>query len=123
MSGTAMTRAGSPNMFSLALTYARREMRGGLKGFRIFLACLAMGVAAIAGVGSVSTAIVEGLHQDARVLLGADVDLRLTHIRATQEEYAWLKDNAARFRFRLSYPRDNPHGIAYEPWHWCWHRT
>jgi len=34
--------------------------------------------------------------------------------------FAWLCDNAERFGFRLSYPRDNPHGIVYEPWHWCW---
>lgn len=36
--------------------------------------------------------------------------------------FAWLNKNAERFRFRLSYPRDNTHGIVYEPWHWCWHR-
>lgn len=34
--------------------------------------------------------------------------------------FAWLQHNAARFGFQLSYPRDNPHGIVYEPWHWCW---
>jgi D-alanyl-D-alanine carboxypeptidase len=33
--------------------------------------------------------------------------------------FAWLTANAARFGFRMSYPRGNPHGIAYEPWHWC----
>jgi D-alanyl-D-alanine carboxypeptidase len=35
--------------------------------------------------------------------------------------FAWLKRNARRFGFHLSYPRRNPHGIAYEPWHFCWH--
>lgn len=35
--------------------------------------------------------------------------------------FAWLQAKAARFGFHLSYPRDNPYGIAYEPWHWCWH--
>jgi D-alanyl-D-alanine carboxypeptidase len=35
--------------------------------------------------------------------------------------FAWLGEHAGRFRFRLSYPRGNPHRIAYEPWHWCWH--
>ena len=34
--------------------------------------------------------------------------------------FAWLMREAGRFRFHLSYPRDNRHGIAYEPWHWCW---
>lgn len=35
--------------------------------------------------------------------------------------FAWLQHHAGAFGFRLSYPRDNPHGITYEPWHWCWH--
>lgn len=34
--------------------------------------------------------------------------------------FRWLMDNAAAFDFHLSYPRGNPHGIVYEPWHWCW---
>ena len=32
--------------------------------------------------------------------------------------FAWLRDNAGGFGFAMSYPRDNPHGIVYEPWHW-----
>lgn len=35
-------------------------------------------------------------------------------------QFAWLTANAGRFGFVMSYPRDNPHGILYEPWHWCW---
>lgn len=35
--------------------------------------------------------------------------------------FAWLQRRAADFGFTLSYPRGNPHGITYEPWHWCWH--
>lgn len=35
--------------------------------------------------------------------------------------FAWLSAHAGEFGFTLSYPRDNPHGIVYEPWHWCWH--
>ncbi|QNP40093.1 M15 family metallopeptidase [Lysobacter solisilvae (ex Woo and Kim 2020)] len=37
--------------------------------------------------------------------------------------FAWLRDNAAAYGFVMSYPRDNPHGIVYEPWHWAWHRA
>ncbi|MBU6421816.1 MAG: D-alanyl-D-alanine carboxypeptidase family protein [Gammaproteobacteria bacterium] len=37
----------------------------------------------------------------------------------TTEAFAWLTQHANRFGFRLSYPRGNPHGIAYEPWHWA----
>jgi D-alanyl-D-alanine carboxypeptidase len=32
--------------------------------------------------------------------------------------FRWLQDHGARFGFELSYPRDNPHGVHYEPWHW-----
>jgi zinc D-Ala-D-Ala carboxypeptidase len=35
--------------------------------------------------------------------------------------FAWLQAHASAFGFRMSYPRDNPHGIVYEPWHWCHH--
>ena len=35
------------------------------------------------------------------------------------DTYRWLTQNARLFGFSLSYPRDNPHGITYEPWHWC----
>ena len=34
--------------------------------------------------------------------------------------FEWLKKSAGDFGFKMSYPRDNPHGLAYEPWHWCW---
>jgi len=60
---------------------------------------------------------------------GRALDLTTPGFAALEEEFersrafAWLAANAARFRFTLSYPRDNPHGIAYEPWHWCWHRA
>jgi D-alanyl-D-alanine carboxypeptidase len=33
--------------------------------------------------------------------------------------FDWLRKNAAAYGFAMSYPRDNPHGIVYEPWHWC----
>ena len=34
--------------------------------------------------------------------------------------FEWLAENARRFGFEMSYPRDNPWGIVYEPWHWAW---
>lgn len=74
----------------------RRELRAGVGGFRIFLACLAIGVAAIAAVGSVNHALVAGLRADARLLLGGDADVRLTHRPASAAEDAWLTANASR---------------------------
>lgn len=35
--------------------------------------------------------------------------------------FDWLRTKAGDFGFAMSYPRGNPHGISYEPWHWCWH--
>jgi putative ABC transport system permease protein len=66
-------------MIRLAVTFARRELRGGLKGFRVLVACLALGVAAIAGAGSLRAAFDAALAEDARALLGGDLDIRQTH--------------------------------------------
>ncbi len=74
----------------LPLRFALRELRGGLRGFRILMACLALGVAAIAGVGSLERSIVEGLRADGRTLLGGDLEFRLTHRSADPDERAWL---------------------------------
>ncbi len=37
---------------------------------------------------------------------------------AETEAFVWLSRRAGKFGFRLSYPRGNRHGVAYEPWHW-----
>jgi len=58
---------------------------------------------------------------------GRALDITTPGFTALEEEFeqspafAWLGANAARFGFRLSYPRGNRHGIAFEPWNWCWH--
>lgn len=58
---------------------------------------------------------------------GRALDLTTPGYRALEEEFerspafAWLRARAGRFGFVMSYPRGNPHRIAYEPWHWCWH--
>ncbi len=67
---------------ALAWRLARREMRGGLAGFRIFLLCIAIGVAAIAAVHSVSQAVQAGIARDARALHGGDLAVRTTYLPA-----------------------------------------
>jgi D-alanyl-D-alanine carboxypeptidase len=37
--------------------------------------------------------------------------------------FDWLAGNASNFGFVMSYPRDNKHGIDYEPWHWRWRKS
>ena len=56
---------------------------------------------------------------------GLAVDIATPGSRPLTEEFedsrafAWLGENAGRFGFSMSYPRDNPWGIIYEPWHWA----
>ena len=78
----------------LAARFARREMRGGLQGFRLFLACLALGVAAIAAVGSVRTAIEAGLSREGAAILGGAAELDFTYRFATQAERNWMSERA-----------------------------
>ena len=76
---------------SLALRYALRELRSGLRGFYVFIACIALGVMAIAGVGSVAASLSEGLTREGRTLLGGDVAFSLIQRQAKPEEIAFLR--------------------------------
>ena len=78
----------------LALRVALRELRGGLAGFRVFLACLALGVAAIAAVGSVRAAIEAGLAREAAALLGGDAEVEFAYRFADPDERAWMEGAA-----------------------------
>ncbi len=80
----------------VAAKMARRELRGGIKGFRVFLACLILGVAAIAAVGSVREAINAGLEREGATILGGDAELQLTYRFADDAERAWMEGAAER---------------------------
>ena len=77
-----------------AAAIARRELRGGLSGFRIFLLCLLLGVAAIAGIGTVRSAIDAGLNGEAATLLGGDAEMSFSHRTATEDELAWIAETS-----------------------------
>ncbi len=79
----------------LALRFALREMRGGLRGFYVFIACIALGVMAIAGVGSVAASLSEGLAREGRTLLGGDVAFSLIQREAKPDEVAFLRSRGA----------------------------
>ncbi|WP_112872826.1 ABC transporter permease [Paracoccus endophyticus] len=70
---------------------ARQELRGGLRGFGVFLTCLALAVAALAAVGTVRAAIQAGLARDGAALLGGDAEVELTYRFATDAERATLE--------------------------------
>ena len=73
-----------------ALRLAIRELRGGVRGFGVFIACIALGVAAIAGVGSFSQGLVDGLAREGRTILGGDLSFSLIQREATPAERAFL---------------------------------
>lgn len=77
--------------WSLPLRYALREMRGGLNGFYVFIACIVLGVMAIAGVGSVAASLGDGLAREGRTLLGGDAAFSLIQREATPNEVAFLR--------------------------------
>jgi D-alanyl-D-alanine carboxypeptidase len=60
---------------------------------------------------------------------GNAVDIGTAGARHLEEEFestpafAWLCEHAADFGFSMTYPRNNPFGIAYEPWHWCFNAS
>ncbi len=81
-------------MTPLFLSLARRELRGGIRRFGVFLACLALGVGVIAGVGTLSEAIERAIAQDARALLGGDAQLRTTFANIPPDALAYVEERA-----------------------------
>jgi len=75
----------------LPFTYAVRELRGGLRGFYVFVACIALGAMAIAGVGSVAASLADGLARQGQVILGGDLSFTLTQRETTADERAYLQ--------------------------------
>ena len=85
-------------MRSVAFRFAARELRHGvrgLRGFGVFLGCLALGVAAIAGVQSTASSIVTGLRADGREILGGDLALRAVYRDLAPDHRALIERTAA----------------------------
>jgi putative ABC transport system permease protein len=93
MHGTLPAAQPSGRGFRLPLTLrlALRELRGGLSGFTVFLACIALGVAAIAGVASISRSLSDGLGREGRRILGGDLSYSLINREASPTERAVLE--------------------------------
>ncbi|MET1028782.1 MAG: ABC transporter permease, partial [Dongiaceae bacterium] len=73
----------------------RSSLRGGLRGFRIFLICLILGAAVIAAIGSLSSGIVAGLAANGKAILGGDLEFRLIYRPADQDEMHALNSSGA----------------------------
>jgi putative ABC transport system permease protein len=77
---------------AIAFRLARRELRSGLQGFRIFLACLILGVGAIAIVGSLSAALERGIANEGRTLMGGDIEFSVLHSEPTPDQRQFILD-------------------------------
>ena len=88
MSGVAIT---APASRWLPLRFAMRELRGGLHGFYVFIACIALGSMAIASVGSLAASLADGLAREGRVILGGDLAFTLIQREAAPAEREFLQ--------------------------------
>ncbi len=79
----------------LPLRYALREMRGGLSGFYVFVACIALGSMAIAGVGSLAASLADGLSREGQVILGGDLSFTLIQREIADNEKTFLQGRGA----------------------------
>lgn len=69
---------------------AVRELRSGVRGFQVFIACVALGVMVITGVGALSDALRSGFERQGEMILGGDAVLTRSHVRASSAERDWL---------------------------------
>jgi len=76
---------------ALPLRLALRELRAGLRGFYVFIACIALGVLAIAAVGSLSASLERGIAREGRTILGGDLSFLLSHREVSAAERAFLE--------------------------------
>ncbi len=74
----------------LSLRLAWRDLLGGMRGFRVFIACIFIGVAAIVGIGSAARILSDSLAREGRTILGGDIAFRLVHRETNQQEARWL---------------------------------
>ncbi len=76
----------------IAVKLALRELRAGLNGFKVFMACLILGVTAIAAIGSLTRAIQEGLEREGQSILGGDIEINIYQRESTPESVQWFEE-------------------------------
>ena len=101
-----MPQMGAP----LSFRFAAREMRAGVRGFRIFLACLALGVAAIAAASSTAEAFRRGLAQEARTILGGDLAVSVERAFTPAERAAMQRAGRTTFAVATRAMAEAPSG-------------
>ncbi len=86
----AITPARAAPLAGRVMTLALRELRSGLGGFYIFIACVALGVMVITTVGALSDALKTGFAKQGEAILGGDATFARMHARASDTERQWL---------------------------------
>ena len=83
------------NQFT-SLRIALRELRGGVRKFRILVVCLALGVASVTAIGLVQSGIEQSLEEQGATILGGDIEMEFTYRYANPKEKMWMEENASR---------------------------
>lgn len=107
--------SGRRSAIPLTMRLALRELRGGFRGFGVFLGCIILGVAAIAGVSSISRSLTEGLAREGRGILGGDIAISFVQREPDAKETSYIKamgPNAVTANLRAMARVDGPEGDA-----------
>jgi putative ABC transport system permease protein len=88
VTSTTATAAPAPSRLKppLAFAIAMRELRSGAGGLIVFVLCIALGVAAVAAIGSLAASFDAALARHGRLLIGGDLSFELVHRQASAEE-------------------------------------
>jgi len=84
--GSMPDRASSRFALHRAVTVALRELRSGAGGLVVFVLCIALGVAAVAAIGSLAASFDEALARQGRLLIGGDLSFELIHRQTNDQE-------------------------------------
>ena len=113
----AMQEDAQADAIPLALVSAFRSVE---RQCEIIAAKLAQGQAIAEILASVAPPGYSEHHTGRAIDIGTSEEAALEEVFETTASYAWLKEHAQAFGFVMSYPRNNPEGFVFEPWHWCY---
>jgi putative ABC transport system permease protein len=83
-----VTKVQTPGLWAQGWSFARRDLRGSKTGLRLLAICLFLGIATLAGIGSLTSAILADLSSRGQVILGGDVQMQVSQRFATADERA-----------------------------------
>lgn len=112
-----MQEAARAQGIPLALVSAYRSVE---RQREIIAAKLALGQTITEILTSVAPPGYSEHHTGRAIDIGTSEEAALEEVFETTDSYQWLNQHARSFGFVMSYPRNNPEGFVFEPWHWCY---